>query len=57
MSMYFFFRYGLVPVAFFGWVIYQKEVKKRKWAELKHDVWAISFFVGVSAAIFYWLFA
>jgi hypothetical protein len=53
----FFSRYGLVAIALLGWIIYQKEIKKKEWSEIKHDAWAVFFFVGVSAVIFYWLFA
>lgn len=57
MSMYFFLRYGLVAIAFLGWIFYQLAVKKKSWRDIQSDVIAIVFFIIVSAGIFYWLFA
>ena len=53
MSIYFFLRYGLVSVLLIGWVFYQAIIKKRKWADLKGDIFAVLFFVAVWIALAY----
>ena len=36
-----------------GWVFYQAIIKKRKWADLKGDVFAVLFFVAVWIGVAY----
>lgn len=53
MSLYFFLRYGLVSALLIAWVGYQVIIKKRKWAMLKDDAFAVLFFVVVWIGLAY----
>ena len=53
MSIYFFLRYVLISILLVGWVFYQAVIKKRKWADLKGDAFAVLFFALVWIGIAY----
>jgi hypothetical protein len=53
MSLYFFVRYGLVSVFLIAWAFYQAIIRKRPWADLKDDVFAVLFFVAVWIGLAY----
>jgi len=53
MSIYFFLRYGMVSVLLVAWVFYQAIIKKRKWADLQVDAFAVLFFVAVWIGLVY----
>jgi hypothetical protein len=51
-----FFQVPIMAIAFVGWIIYQMAFKKKKIKELQPDLIAITAFIAVWAAIYYWAF-
>jgi len=49
-----FIRFFAAPLFFVGYILYQKLVRKKKWAALKTDVIYTVFFMAVYFG-FYWL--
>ncbi|NCU04913.1 MAG: hypothetical protein GXC73_13085 [Chitinophagaceae bacterium] len=45
--VYVFLRFAIVPLAFFGWILFQLFVKKKRFHELQSDLLTITAFLIV----------
>jgi hypothetical protein len=57
MSIYAFFEFLPVPIAFIGWIVYQLVFKKKEWKDIRSDASVIGMFLAISGLLYYWLFA
>ncbi len=48
-------RFFAVAIAFIGWIIWKKVIKKTPWNEIKGDAVAIVLFIAALGGVFYWL--
>jgi hypothetical protein len=55
MNLYGFLRFGVIPIAIIGWVLYQFIIKKKKFEDFKGDFFAALFMVGVYLLLIYWI--
>ena len=53
---YFLLRYGIIPIALFGWLGYQIIAKKKRLSEIKGDLFAALFLAGVYLLFGYLIF-
>ena len=53
---YFLLRYGIIPIALFGWLGYQIFNKKKRFSEIQGDLFAAVFLAGVYLFFGYLIF-
>lgn len=54
---YLLLRYGIIPFALLGWVLYQLFVKQKKFNAIKQDLFASLFLAGVYLFLAYLIFS
>ncbi len=47
------YSYIILGLALAGWVIYQMAIRKKKFSQLKNEIFFILFFIGTWIAIYY----